>query len=95
MNKREEERLKKEVQHMMWEIELLTKTITSLTKLGWSYNTDFIIECHNKRAVLMGQIEQKTDYEWLPKIWKNGKCVVHNRKDYLAGRKSIVLRHWN
>ena len=98
MSREETERLKKEVASLMWKIDKYTQTINALMKLGWSYNSEMVSHCHNERAILLGLIEQKTDYEWLPKIWNNGKgrCVVYNRKAYLEKRKgAIVLRQYD
>lgn len=98
MSKREIEELKREVMSMMWKVDKYTQTINALTKLGWSYHSDMVNHCHNERAILLGLIEQKTDYKWLPKIWNNGKgkCVVYDREAYLAKRKNaIILRHHN
>ena len=98
INKSEMERLKKEVMGLMWKIDKYTQTINALMKLGWTYNSEMVSHCHNERAFLLQQIEQKTDYEWLPKIWNNGKgkCVVYDRKAYLEKRKNaIVLKHYN
>lgn len=91
MTKREHERMVERISSIVWRINKYTKTIDVLIKLGWSYNTDFITECHNERAMLMSKIEQETDYEWLPKIWKNGKCVVYDRKMYLQNKKGALI----
>ena len=66
-------------------INLYTKTINVLIKIGWCYNDDIVTTVHNDRAALIHEVEKLSKGKLITRPTRNGKgnYKVYNREEYL------------
>ena len=87
--------INRDVEHKVTLISAYNKLLKHALQLGFCYNDDIVVGLHNKIAEQIQTIKKDSNNELICKIWKNGKVVVCNRKEYIAyqERKNLILKN--